>query len=178
MRILILTVALALPLVGLAADEEACKMPTAVKGLYCEYDSKVLEKKDLASEKKYFECGDCEELAASEGECEHCDGKVVAKVSGKEVCKDCYRKPVEAEICTRDYYECPDCMDESQTARKCPDCEVDFVKKTSRAVVEYCCDECGELSFRAGKCPDEECELFGKPLRRTCSRSGAFPHVK
>jgi hypothetical protein len=60
---------------------------------------------------------------------------------------------------------------------RCEDCDCDSAKVVSRAVIEYICPFCYESSVKAGKCTDKECEGYGKPMKRSCSMAGSYPHV-
>jgi hypothetical protein len=158
-------------------NESECDLAKVVKMHYCELDEIILEKKQLVSDKKYYVCEDCKEVGEKKGECVHCEGKVVEKVSGKNVCPTCYGEVIEAEVCIKEYWECPDCEEGFAKAGKCAECEKDLVKKTSRAVVEYWCEECAHSARKPGTCPNKECKAKGKKLTRSCEMSGEFPHV-
>lgn len=160
-----------------AEDESECDLSNVVKMHYCDDDEIIYEKKQLVSDKKYYYCEDCEEVVEKAGKCPHCEGKVVEKVSGKDVCPVCYGAVVDVEVCVKDYYECPECEATSTKPGKCAECEKDLVKKTSKALVDYVCEECGHTSHKPGTCPDKDCEAKGKKLTRTCEKSGEFPHV-
>ena len=162
---------------GKDEDEPECDLAKVVKMHYCEADEIIYEKKQLVSGKKYHYCEECEEVAEKAGECPHCEGKLVEKVSGKDACPVCYGEVVEAEVCVKEYYECPDCEETAAKAGKCAECEKDLVKKTSKAVVEYWCEECAHSQRKAGTCPKKDCKAKGKKLARSCEMSGEFPHV-
>jgi hypothetical protein len=173
--LILLSVMLFLPLTIAARDEGACDMKKVESGLYCETDDMLLDKDDIVSDKTYSACSECGAIV--DDECE-CGGKVEKKTSGKNVCAQCFEKPVKVEVCVKEFYECEDCGERATTAGECPDCEVALVKQTSKAVITYECSECGAATFAAGKCTDEECENHGKALQKSCSESGSFPHVK
>jgi hypothetical protein len=160
-------------------EEEAadCDLAKVVKMHYCEVDEVALEKKQLVSEHKYLTCEECDAKAEKKGECVHCEGKVVEKVSGKDACPICYGEVGEAEVCVKEYYECPGCDARAAKAGKCAPCKKDLAKKTSRAVIEYWCEDCGFSSRKPGKCTEKECKAKGTKLTRTCEESGEFPHV-
>lgn len=162
---------------GKDEDESECDLSKVVKMHYCELDEIIYEKKQLVSEKKYWYCEDCKEVAEKKGACPHCEGEVAEKVSGKDACPVCFGGTIEAEICVKEYYECPECEETSAKAGKCAECEKDLVKKTSKAVVEYWCEECAHSSRKPGVCPGADCKAKGKKLSRGCELSGEFPHV-
>jgi hypothetical protein len=159
------------------SDSSECDLSNVVKMHYCETDEVALEKKQLVSDKKYFICEECLATADKKGECVHCEGAVVEKVSGKNVCPSCYGAVVEAEVCVKEYYECPECEERAGKAGECAECEKKLVKKTSRSVIEYWCEDCGYTSRKAGNCPEKDCKKKGSKLTRTCEESGEFPHV-
>jgi hypothetical protein len=154
-----------------------CDLKTVVRAFYCEGCDAVLEKKDLVSDVTVYVCEDCEVTLRTAGRCEVCDQLLKKKKSGKDVCRQCLVKPMEVDACRKVYFECPDCEAESAAPGKCEDCDVALKEKVSLALVTYDCPECGDSRMQAGKCVDEECKRFGKPLVRTCSASGEFPHV-
>jgi len=182
-----LGVALVLLFIGSVAaleDDGACDMKSVVKGQYCQSCEMILEKEDLGSDIEYFECPECETRSTKAGKCDDCEKDLVKKKSGKNVCKHCYEKPAEVDVCVKTCYECPECETRSAKAGKCSTCTDDedapvaLKEVTVKALIEYYCEECGETSMKAGKCTDKECENFGKPLVKSCSMSGEFPHVK
>jgi hypothetical protein len=158
-------------------EKDRCDLKTVEKAYYCA-EHELLLASEVVSGKTYYVCEDCEEFADRAGACPSCDQAMVKKVSGKNVCPHCYAKPEPAEVCVKTYYFCPDCGHESLTAGKCADCESPWEKKVSHALVEYVCPECGDYSFQPGKCSEPDCERSGKPLVRTCSQAGTFPHVE
>jgi hypothetical protein len=159
-------------------DETECDLANVVKMHYCETDEVALKKDQLVSDKKYLICEDCAVTAEKKGDCPHCEGKVVEKVSGKNVCPICYGKVGMAEICVKEYYECPGCDARSAKAGKCKECKKDLVKKTSHAAIEYWCGDCGFSSRKPGNCPEKTCKAEDRKLIRSCEESGDFPHVK
>jgi hypothetical protein len=174
-------VALGALLLALAyAEEESstkCDLKTVVKAFYCDTCDAVLEKKDLVSDVTIYVCEECETVSRTAGRCECCDEPLTKKKSGKDVCRQCLNKPAPAEACRKVYFECPECEAPSAIPGTCEDCDTAFVQKVSLALVTYDCPVCGDSRLQAGKCEDEDCKHFGKPLVRTCSASGEFPHV-
>lgn len=162
-----------------AAEEDGCDMSTVVKGFFCKECDSTLVKGDLVSGATYYACSVCETARKESGSCPRCDEALEKKVSGKDVCPHCFAKPVEAELCEKTCFECPECY-ERGVAGTCPDCEKKRAKTTVRALIEYFCpqDGCSESSYGPGKCGDEECGSYGKPLVKTCTESGEYPHVK
>jgi hypothetical protein len=160
-----------------AEDTVKCDLKTTVKAFYCESCEVVLEKKDLVSDVTIYVCEECETVSKTPGQCEACEEPLQKKKSGKDVCRQCLAKPEPAEACRKVYYECPDCESVSAIPGTCEDCEKALKEKVSLALVTYDCPVCGDSRRQAGKCEDEECKNVGKPLVRTCSASGEFPHV-
>ncbi|MHC4860176.1 MAG: hypothetical protein ACYTDY_08810 [Planctomycetota bacterium] len=164
----------------LATEEDDCDMKTVIAGYYCEPSDLLLEKKELVSDVTYYECSFCELITKAEGKCPDCEKALVKKTSGKNVCPKCYEKPLEAEICVRTCYECPECCEQVAEAGECKECEEKLAQITVRALIQYQCPEtdCDEASYKPAKCQNKECDHHGKPLVKTCSESGVFPHVK
>lgn len=156
--------------------EKACDMAEVKAGFYCEDDDQLLLPKDVVSGVTFYECKECEVRQAEPGVCESCGEELAKKVSEKEVCPTCWRKPVAAEICIKGCHECPDCFERTAKAGKCADCDVALVKIEVRARIAYECSVCGTYSEKPGKCEEEDCKNFGKPLAKVCSESGSFPH--
>jgi hypothetical protein len=164
-------------IVGLAhgVEESACDLKTVEKAFLCD-EHDILLPDQLASNVTYYVCGECEQISKTAGQCPECEGKLEKKTSKKGVCPHCFEKPEPVDVCVKTYYECPDCEHRGAAPGKCEHCESAWGKKTSRALIEYACPECSSYSYKPGKCKDEDCERKGKPLERTCSESGTFPH--
>ena len=165
-----------LVLAPVGGEESSCDLKTVEKVFFC-HEHEVLLPSELVSNVTYYVCEDCESSYEKPGECELCGETLQKKVSGKDVCPHCFAKPEPAEACVKTYFECPMCECRSATPGKCEDCDEEMEKCVSRALVEYVCPDCGHFSLKPGKCPDPDCSHAGKPLVRTCSESGTYPHV-
>jgi hypothetical protein len=176
-KLMMLPALLLLLSIARGAAEPPCDMSKVVKGYWCAEDSRILDEKELVSDVTYYQCPECKDIRKEAGTCEYCDKKLEKKTSGKNVCPECFVKPAAAEICVKAYYECPECGRQSLTAGHCDDCDKDLAPQTSRAVIRYVCTGCEASSLVPGKCTNKDCEQFDKPLKKTCSMSGTFPHV-
>ncbi len=168
----------ALALAARAAGPEECDLSGLERIRYCESCSKILGAGDILSGATYYACDDCRTASAAPGECSSCGKPLQKRTAGSHACRYCFADSVEAEACLKIYYECPGCAIRRSAPGECPDCGGGLLKKESRALVEYVCEACGAVAHVAGACAYKDCENHGKPLRRTCSMSGVFPHVK
>jgi hypothetical protein len=163
---------------AVAGGLSECDLSQVVKVRYCEACAKVLEPSEVLSEAVYYSCASCRINSPVAGDCAVCGKPLEKKVTGKSACRFCYADSIEAEACLKVYYECKGCAARMAKEGTCPDCGIPLARKESKAIVEYVCGSCGTVSLKPGACTFESCAARGKPLKRTCSMSGVFPHVK
>jgi hypothetical protein len=115
-----------------------------------------------------------------------CDQKTIQKAKYCMTCKVidprvneeglcCEAKPAEVEICVKAYYVCSECKKKSCEEKECcKDATVSKVVIKSRLLIR--CEECGAAGAAEGECANEKCKELGKRMKKTCDRSGLWPH--
>lgn len=92
-------------------------------------------------------------------------------------CTKCGREVSKAEGCVKTYYHCSKHVDHvapcaDNAAENCCEKRVDVVR------VEYRCasPKCPRWDYKPAECPAQPCPNFGKPMIKSCSASGTWPH--
>jgi hypothetical protein len=158
---------------------ENCDMKTVVPAAWCATDKTLIESKDLVSDKSYYACPTCKKISSDPGKCATCNQELEKKTSDRNVCPKCFQKPDTTEACEKSYWECDTCKKPVTHEGMCEKCKTPLKKHVSLARLAYHCDGCGYKSDKPGNCPaknPEECKNAGKPLAKSCSMSGTFPH--
>ena len=106
--------------------------------------------------------------------CERCR-TLAPKVDERGRC--CELVPRFVEACVKTFFECGKCGKQSRSdAPCCPDGEME--KRTSKSMLIYRCEGCGAIGRGEAACISPSCAIEGRRIRRTCLKSGTFPHVR
>lgn len=116
-----------------------------------------------------------------------CDLKMIQMVPYCTTCKTvdpqldpdgqhCGARPKDVEVCLKTYTECTKCSSKNlEDIACCADAKKE--KRTDKSLVLYRCEGCGMKGEREGPCIGESCIKAGKKVKRSCEKSGTFPHV-
>lgn len=105
--------------------------------------------------------------------CERCT-TIDPKLDEKGRC--CEIAPKFVEVCVKTFYECRKCGKQSLADMPCcPDAGID--KRTSKSMLIFRCEGCRAVGTGEAACLSGNCASEGRRLRRTCLKSGTFPHV-
>ena len=156
-----------------------CDVKTVVPAAWCAQDRILLESKDLVTDKSYYACPTCKKSYEAPGKCEKCNQELERRTSEKDACPKCFARTDAVDTCQKEFWQCDACKQTAAREGNCEKCKAPLKKHVSLAKIGYVCTGCGFAGDRPGNCPamgPEECAQAGKPLTKTCSLSGTFPH--